>query len=292
VHRRGGLVLGLGGPVGPPPLIPQAIRELGERERQRSFAPVLVPLDTEHETVYREAGFHFLPIGREAKLPLDDFTLEGGPRKSLREGINRARREGLRFELWSPPLEDGQLRDLQEVSRSWLEERRLPERSFGAGVWDGARLSRSRVAVVRSRFGRLEAFADLVEGYSLHEASVDLLRRRPTAPPGAMERLLTGIVQTLRDEGTSVFNLGLAPLAGVGTSPNASWMERGLSFLYRSSSPFYDFRGLHAFKEKFRPCWEPRYLAWCSRRSLPKALIALAEVSPRSTPSTASARSL
>jgi phosphatidylglycerol lysyltransferase len=95
-----------------------------------------------------------------------------------------------------------------------------------------------------------------------------------------MEHLIVGIARALASDGKEVFNLGLAPLAGVGNDPGAGLAERGLAWLYRHQSRFYGFRGLHAFKQKFRPRWERRYLAWRSALALPRVLVALAELAP------------
>jgi phosphatidylglycerol lysyltransferase len=38
------------------------------------------------------------------------------------------------------------------------------------------------------------------------------------------------------------------------------------------SEHFYNFRGLRQYKEKFRPVWEPRYLATPGGLALPRAV--------------------
>ncbi|RYZ96393.1 MAG: DUF2156 domain-containing protein, partial [Proteobacteria bacterium] len=40
----------------------------------------------------------------------------------------------------------------------------------------------------------------------------------------------------------------------------------------------YNFQGLRAYKEKFDPEWEPRYLAYSGKLQLPKALADLAVI--------------
>ena len=48
---------------------------------------------------------------------------------------------------------------------------------------------------------------------------------------------------------------------------------RGLgSFLYQHGEKFYNFQGLRAYKEKFNPVWEPRYLAYPGGLALPRIL--------------------
>jgi phosphatidylglycerol lysyltransferase len=54
----------------------------------------------------------------------------------------------------------------------------------------------------------------------------------------------------------------VAPLSGLERSPVAPFWGRVGSFLYAHGEPFYPFRGLRAFKQKFRPQWKPRYLVY------------------------------
>ena len=53
----------------------------------------------------------------------------------------------------------------------------------------------------------------------------------------------------------------MTPLSGFGAHPLASRWHRLARFLWSHGRRFYNFQGLHAFKGKFAPVWEPRYLA-------------------------------
>ena len=44
------------------------------------------------------------------------------------------------------------------------------------------------------------------------------------------------------------------------------------AFVYRHGEAFYNFQGLRAYKEKFDPEWEPRYLAYPGGLRLPRIL--------------------
>ena len=56
------------------------------------------------------------------------------------------------------------------------------------------------------------------------------------------------------------FGLGMAPLAGMATHRLAPRWHRLGRLLFARGENFYNFRGLRAFKEKFDPEWEARYL--------------------------------
>jgi phosphatidylglycerol lysyltransferase len=238
--------------------------------RSRRLEPVFVPAS---EYGFEETGLRLFPIGQTAQLQLPTFSLDGGSLRSVRQSVRRAGREGLEFAFWTSPDPEA-VRALRGVSDSWLSSRRLSERWFGTGRFEPSILSASRVGVVTSRFGRVEAFVTLVDDYVPGESGVDLMRRRPNAPAGAMELLLSEVAGHLAGEGMKTLDLGLSPLYGLGQG----WPERCLGWIYRNGSGFYDFEGLYRFKNKFRPRWEPRYLASTSRTAFLRALLALAEI--------------
>ena len=48
--------------------------------------------------------------------------------------------------------------------------------------------------------------------------------------------------------------------------------NRLAAFVYERERSLYNFQGLRAFKEKFHPVWEPRYLAWPGGIALPRVM--------------------
>jgi phosphatidylglycerol lysyltransferase len=65
----------------------------------------------------------------------------------------------------------------------------------------------------------------------------------------------------LKAEGFRAFSLGMAPLAGLAPERSRRLWDRFGALIYRHGGHFYNFEGLRAFKDKFRPDWRPRYLA-------------------------------
>jgi phosphatidylglycerol lysyltransferase len=102
--------------------------------------------------------------------------------------------------------------------------------------------------------------------------SLDLMRYHHDAPRDAMEALFVHVMQWGKEQGYRRFVLGMAPLSGFETSPVASLWHRLGSFLYQHGESFYNFQGLRAYKEKFDPEWEPRYLAYPGGLKLPRIL--------------------
>jgi phosphatidylglycerol lysyltransferase len=67
----------------------------------------------------------------------------------------------------------------------------------------------------------------------------------------------------------------LSALSGVGEHSAAPRTERALHYLYENVGRLYNFKGLHAYKEKFHPNWEPRYLIYPGAANLPAVATAL-----------------
>jgi phosphatidylglycerol lysyltransferase len=87
------------------------------------------------------------------------------------------------------------------------------------------------------------------------------MRHFPDASPYAMEFLFTHLALELKRAGFGRLSLGVAPLSGLATTPLSSTWHRVGRLLWRHGTALYDFQGLHRFKNKFTPRWEPRYLA-------------------------------
>jgi phosphatidylglycerol lysyltransferase len=82
-----------------------------------------------------------------------------------------------------------------------------------------------------------------------------------SAPKSIMEYLFLKLILWGKDNGYRSFNLGMAPLSGMERHPLAPLWHRIGARVYQHGENFYNFQGLRAFKEKFDPLWEPRYLA-------------------------------
>ena len=76
-----------------------------------------------------------------------------------------------------------------------------------------------------------------------------------------MEALFVELILWGQAQGYAWFSLGMAPLSGFERHRLAPLWNRLGALLFRHGEHFYNFRGLRAFKDKFDPVWEPRYLA-------------------------------
>lgn len=224
----------------------------------------------------REVGLRTLKIGEEAVIPVQEFSLAGKSFKHIRNAVNRLERDGYTVEELAQPLDGPTIAELREVSDAWLADGGHRERSFTLGAFDAAYLRSTRVLAVRAANStRIEAFANLLPPFQSRQGNFDLMRRRPDAPDGVMDFLFVAMIGLFREAGLDGMNLGFAPLANVeGSGPVAA----ALRLLYERGSRAFNFRGLRAYKDKWHPRWEPRYLAYRSDLQLPGLALAVARV--------------
>jgi phosphatidylglycerol lysyltransferase len=103
-----------------------------------------------------------------------------------------------------------------------------------------------------------------------------MMRYMDNAPSDTMEFLFLNLMLWAKEEGYAYFDLGMAPLSGVTGGLNGSLWGRTAEMLYEHGNTFYNFQGLRHYKEKYKPIWEPRYVAVPHELSLPAVLAAAA----------------
>ena len=182
---------------------------------------------------------------------------------------------GYQAEFYKPPIADELLRQLKPVSDEWLKMVEGSEKKFSLGWFDEVYLRESEIAVVHNPEGQVIAFANILSEYQLNEVTNDMMRHRQSIENGTMDFLFTSLLQHYKELGYDSFNFGLSALAGVGETPESRRLEKVLHYLYEHLNRFYNFQGVHAYKEKFRPSWEPRYLVYPSFTALPEVIVAL-----------------
>ena len=269
------VALSLGDPIGPPEDVPDAIAAFKSFCAPNDWLAAFYQVMPTHLEVYKAARFDALALGKEAIVDLSAFTLEGSENKTLRNSYNKMVRFGYHYDVVQPPFSPRMLRELVSISDEWLTGRGASELRFSLGWFDEAYLQTCPLLLVRDREGFIEAFANIVTEFQANEVAVDLMRYRHITESGLMDFLFVSLFQWAREQGVASFNLGLSALSGVGEHSDDPTIERALNYLYRNVNRFYNFRGLHAFKEKFHPTWSPRYLVYPSAASLPAVSVAL-----------------
>ena len=219
-----------------------------------------------------EMGMRIYKLGEEAMVPLDTFDLASSGLKKFRKVMNRMDREGWTFEIWQAPQVAARLGELRAVSDAWLAHHNAKEKGFSLGRFEDEYLCRLPVAVILIG-GQVVAFGNVWPGNGKEELSTDLMRHTPDAPNGVMDCLFVSLMLWGKEQGYRWFDLGMAPLSGLAEYQFAPLWSRIGGLIYDKGEAFYNFNGLRAWKSKFQPVWQPRYLALSKAWDLPAAIL-------------------
>ena len=267
----------LGDPVGPTEDLLPTIQAFSSLCRTNDWLPAFYQTQPETLELYRQAGFDAVSIGEEGIVNLTTFTLEGKAGKPLRAPINKFTNAGYTFSVHQPPIQDELLEELRAISDEWLTFMHGTEKRFSLGWFDDDYVRNSPIAAVHTPEGWICAFANFVPEYQANEITIDLMRRVHKIENGVMEFLFGSLFQWAKSQGYQGFNLGLSALSGVGEQPNDPTIERVMHWVYEHINQFYNFKGLHSFKEKFQPHWSPRYLIYPGLANMAQAWLAVVQ---------------
>ena len=273
--QRGGLWIAMGNPVGPHAEQTEALVAFHEAADRAGKSPVVYAAGGELLPALVDLGYAIRKIGETACISLPDFSLEGSSRARLRQVRSRAHRDGWTVQVL-PAGSDVPWPVLKRISDAWLAIHSGREKAFSLGRFDPDYLARFPLAIVCQQGGEPVAFASLWSSPGGKELAVDLMRYGQDAPGGVMDFLFLEVILWAKAAGYDVFDLGMAPLAGLKAGRYAPALANVGRIAYDRGEALYGFRGLRAYKAKFQPDWRPLFIAAPPRVSLPFALAAVA----------------
>ena len=265
-------------PIGPAQDAANAITGFRNFCAHNGWEPAFASVGPEYLPFYQQAGFDTLCVANEAIVELENFSLEGSDNKKLRNAVTKITRLGYHAKVHQPPLEQSLVSRLKTISDEWLTMKSGGELHFATGWFDETYIRESPVMVIYNSTGDLTAFANLVDEYQAKEISIDLMRHHRQIENGIMEFMFTSLMEWAKGQGYESFSMGQSALSNVGQKSNDPRLEKFLHYIYENFNRFYNFKGLHNFKEKFNPRWEPRYLVYPGVSSLPTLLGAFIRV--------------
>ncbi|HEY6598416.1 MAG TPA: bifunctional lysylphosphatidylglycerol flippase/synthetase MprF [Pseudomonadales bacterium] len=252
--------IALSGPIGNPDHFEELVWQFREATDRHDARCVFYLVSNSDVPMYLELGLSLIKLGEEARVRLENFSLDGHERAELRHVRNRATRAGASFDVVAAADVPALMGELKAVSDNWLTHKNVHEKGFSLGAFIPSYVALFDCAVVRVH-GSLVAFATIWKGANSEELTVDLMRFTDQAPNGVMDYLFTEMLLLAKAQGYRWFSLGMAPLSGLDQHELATQWNKLGNLLYRFGENFYNFEGLRRYKSKFLPEWEPRYLA-------------------------------
>src|SRR5690606_34407998 len=137
-------------------------------------------------------------------------------------------------------------------STAWLKDQQGAEKGFSLGRFERDFLAHCSSFALIKHNAKIVAFASVTPDFTHREEfRIDLMRYLPDTPNGTMDFLFVNLIQHAAQAGYQWFDLGVAPLAGVGETVWSRGEERLIRLIYQYGTRFYNFKGLHVDKSKF-----------------------------------------
>lgn len=265
----------LGNPIGNDENIYQTIENFYEFADKYGHTVVFYQIEEDMIKYLHSHGYDFMKIGEEAMIDVQSFEVVGNKMKSLEKSKNKMVSEGYTFEMIYPPYSNETMQTLKSISDDWLDGR--SEKGYSVGFFDEYYLSKEAMGIIKDVDGNIKGFSNIMNMYNNKESfSVDLMRFTKDSQRGIMDFMFINIIEVGKQNGFKEFNMGMAPLANVGTSKYAFLNEKVALGIYEYGQMFYSFKVLRKFKNKYTSNWEPRYVAYRRETTLVFAMIQLA----------------
>ncbi|BDI28091.1 hypothetical protein CCAX7_001420 [Capsulimonas corticalis] len=279
--------LALGDPLGDPALGGRAIQEFVTLCAHYDWSPSFYQVTGRYLDEYRAVGLKPFKIGEDAVIDLPSFSLKGKAFQDLRTALNKMSKGGVALEEYDTGgvLDPETLTQLADITEEWLAAHKGQEKGYAMGqfapesdLFHDSRLFLARDAATR----RVLAFVTFVPIYGGSDVAakhgvagwgLDLMRRRGESPNGVMEFLIASAAAAFQQEGALSMSLGLSPLADSEMEDEeecgeSEWLARLRALIFDKFNQFYNFKGLNAFKAKFAPQWQSRYLVYPATHSI------------------------
>jgi phosphatidylglycerol lysyltransferase len=222
--------------------------------------------------LYGRLGLPLLKIAESAVVDLKDFCERTSKKKYFRYVRRKLDGEGFHLTRQEPPHPQQLLDEVEEISNEWLGLSGHREFGFLEGSFSREYMAATPLSVLRGPDGRAVAFVNEIPSYRSGEATVDLMRHRPGVHWAAMDYIFTVLMQELWQKGYKSFYLGLA---GIADKPGPTIIEKAIYQISTHINWLIHAKGVRQYKDKFKPSWEDRYLAYY-RTPLALTKIALA----------------
>lgn len=268
--RAGRFRVAAGAPIAPPKEVGQVAARFVADARAAGDRVLFFSADDAFLNALKGAAVPYdsVPIGAQPEWDPRQYHSRGKERRSLREQVNRARNKGVTVRTVQADemaTRRGALRaEIETVLDRWLESRRMSAMTFLVDLRP-FHCAEERRYFVAEQGDRAVGFLAAIPVYQRNGWFFEDIIRTPDAPNGTVEALVDTAMRHAAEQGDSYVTLGLAPLAGIPEGPGPHRRMRSvLSWCYRRLGGLYQFTGVHAFKQRFRPQrWQPQYLVQC-----------------------------
>ena len=272
-----GTALAAGNPIGVGAQWPDAIKAFLDLCREYAWVPAVVAASQEGAQAWqRWGGLSVLEFGDEAVLERDVYTLEGREMRNVRHAVTRALKAGYSVRMARlGDLDASLVQQLGTLAERWRVGDVERGFSMGLGRFDAARDPQS--LVVTAWLDDEPAALLVFVPWGRDGLSLDLMRRAPGSESGVNELMISHLMEHLGEVDVAQVSLNFAAFRDaieraerIGAGP----ATRAWGNFLKTVSQWSQADSLYRFNAKFRPTWNPRYIAYRSASGLPRLAIA------------------
>jgi lysyl-tRNA synthetase class 2 len=269
--------LASGDPIGPVGAWPAAIDAWLADARAHGWLPAVLGAGETASRAYAAAGLRVLPLGDEAVLQVDRFSLRGPAMRAVRQAVTRIERAGYTLRVRRHvDLDATELAGLSALADSWRGD--ATERGFSMALNRLGDPTDERCVMVTAhdQAGAVRGLLSFVP-WGSRGLSLDLMRRDRDAENGLIEYLVAGLVAHCGELGVNRVSLNFAMFRSVfsaGEQLGAGPITRLTATALTVASRFWQIESLYRSNAKYQPDWAPRYLCYASSGSLARVGVA------------------
>lgn len=269
----------LSDPVGSPQAVADSLHAFERSCRINGWQPVFYAASERMRKQLAKHDYQSIAIGEDTIIPLAELEFAGKQWQSVRSSLNRAKKDGISMHVIHYNSASIGLQDqLQTIAKGWSDDKSLPEMGFTLGTLKEAADPEVRMHLAIDSEGTVHGMSSWMPIYSKGKITgwtIDIMQRRlhEATMPGVMEYLIAESALLFKQEGYERMSLSAAPLAHEGKANGP--IERLLDVVAERMEPYYGFKSLYRFKQKFQPRHEPMYLCYKDGAQLPAIAIAI-----------------
>ncbi len=264
-------------PIGAPAGWAPAIEAWLDETRRYGWFPAVLSASTRGAEAYVAAGLKAIPLGDEAIIDVDGFTLEGPTMQPVRRAVQRVTRAGYVITIRRhADLTPEQLAEIDSRAEDWRGDE--TERGFSMALGRiGDPVDGNCVAVLaHDADGRLRGLLSFVP-WGRRGLSLDLMRRDRDSENGLVEAMVSTLALQAGDLAVRRISLNFAMFRGVFSAAErvgAGPMVRAGNAVLTFASRFWQLESLYRSNARYLPRWEPRFLCYDSSLTLTRVSLA------------------
>ncbi len=263
----------LSDPVGSPQAITSSLQTFSKYCTDKGWTVAYFSVTEPFAKVLEKRGYKSIMVGEDTVIELGSLTFTGKEWQSVRSAINKAEKAGVSMQTVNYGTAPLAIKDqLHTIANSWVADKSLPEMGFTLGTLKQAEDLEVIMNIAVDEQGTVHGMTSwmpVYRGGKIIGWTIDIMQRRLSEQTmgGVIEFLIAKSAVMFKEQGAEFISLSAAPLANSKTKKTS--LEKLLTVLADKLEPFYGFKSLYRFKQKFQPVHKPLYLCYNDEAKLP-----------------------